>query len=157
MFFIDLISLFVFVEMQDKITGTTSESTSTSFTLPQTSIRLITERDQTPTKLASDNVIRIDFGVTLLIAIYLLLFHVYNKFRVKKNHIKMTEMYIHDENQTVESVYHDIGDGVGMKPQHTLTTLSIVAERPKLPPRELPAKRSNTRSTLTIEYTNFNP
>lgn len=94
MFFIDLISLFVFVEMQDKITGTTSESTSTSFTLPQTSIRLITERDQTPTKLASDNVIRIGFGVKLLFAICLLLFHVYKKYRVKKNHIKMTEKCI---------------------------------------------------------------
>ena len=60
-------------------------------------------------------------------------------------------MNIHDENQIMESVYQDIGGSVGLEPQQRFTTLSIDAERPILPPRVLPAKPSNTRSTLTIE------
>ena len=74
--------------------------------------------------------IRIVFGTILFFAICLLLFHMYKKFTVMKNHKKRKQMNIHDENQIMESVYQDIGGSVGLEPQQRFTTLSIDAERP---------------------------
>ena len=65
-------------------------------------------------------------------------------------------MDIHDQNQTIESVYQNIDDGVEIQPQ-SFTTLSIDVERPNLPPRMPPVKPHNTRSTSTIEVTKSNP
>ena len=137
--------------MHQIFNGTTNETTSTSFSLPQTSTLLIKERDQSKSKLASSMLIRIVFGTILFFAICLLLFHMYKKFTVMKNHKKKKQMNIHNVNQIMEPVYQDIGGSVELVPQQRFTTLSIDAERPILPPRVLPAKPSNTRSTLTIE------
>lgn len=81
----------------------------------------------------------------------------YTKFKIKKIHIKNKQKNIHDEKQTTEPVYQDIGDCVEIEPQQTFSTLSNNAERPILPPRLLPGKPSKPRLTLTIEDTKCNP
>ena len=100
--------------------------------------------------------IRIGIGIILLLAICLLLYQMYKKWKLKKTHQKKKQIDIHDQIQTTESVYQDIGDGVEIEPQQSFTTLSIEVERPVLPPRVLPAKSSNTCSTLTIKDTKCN-
>ena len=149
--------LFAVVAVHQTFNGTTSESTRSSFTLQQTSTLLFTEQDQTKTKLAFYMLIRIGFGIILFFVVLLLLFYVYTKFKNKKIHIQKKQKNIHDEKQTTEPVYQDIGDCVEIEPQLTFSNLSIDAERPKLPPRLLPAKPSKPRLTLTIEDTKCNP
>lgn len=100
--------------------------------------------------------IRIGFGIILFFVVLFLLFHVYTKFRVKKIRIKKKHKNTHNEKQTTESVYQDIGDCVEIEPQQTFPTLSNNAERPILPPRLLPGKPSKPRLSLTIENTKCN-
>lgn len=134
--------------VQQIFNGTSSEPTWSSFTLQQTSTLLLTEQDQTKTKLASYMLIRIGFGIILFFVVSFLLFHVYTKFRVKKIRIKKKHK---NEKQTTEPVYQDIGDCVQIEPQQTFPTLSNNAERPILPPRILPGKPSKPRLSLTIK------
>lgn len=100
--------------------------------------------------------IRIGFGIILFFVVSFILFHVYTKFRVKKIRIKKKHKNTHNEKQTTEPVYQDIGDCVEIEPQQTFPTLSNYAERPILPPRLLPAKPSKPRLSLTIENTKCN-
>lgn len=86
--------------------------------------------------------IRIGIGIILLLAICLLLYQMYKKWKIKKTHQKKKQMDIHDQNQTMESVYQDVDDGVEIQPQ-SFTTLSIDVERPILPPRMPPVKPRN--------------
>ena len=117
-----------------------------------------TEQDQTKNTMISYMLIRIGCGIILLFVISLLLFHMYKKFKVRKIHVKKKQVYIYDENQTMESVYQDIGDVVEIQPQQAFTTLAIEVESQILPPRSLPAKPRITmsRSTLTIQDTKCN-
>ena len=101
--------------------------------------------------------IRIGIGIILLLAICLLLYQMYKKLKLKKTHQKKKQIDINDQNQTMDSVYQDIDDGVEIEPQQAFTTISIEVERPVLPPRVLPAKSSNTCSTLAIKDTKCNP
>ncbi|XP_078316329.1 uncharacterized protein LOC144620222 isoform X1 [Crassostrea virginica] len=133
-----------------------SSPTTTSFTYQQNNTLFTTERDQTYNKTIYYMLIRIGIGIILILAICLLLYQMYKKWKLKKTHQKKKQMDIHDQNQITESVYLDIGDGVEIEPQQSFTTISIEVERPVLPPRVLPAKSSNTCSTLTIQDTKCN-
>ncbi|XP_078335226.1 uncharacterized protein LOC111100057 [Crassostrea virginica] len=130
--------------------------TTTSFTYQQNNTLFITEHDETKNKTIYYMLIRIGIGIILLFAICLLLYQMYKKWNLKKTYQKKKQLDIHDQNQTMESVYQDIGDGVEIEPQQALTTLSFEVERPVLPPRVLPAKSCNTCSTLAIEHTECN-
>lgn len=130
--------------------------TTTSFTYQQYNTLFTTERNQTNNKIIYYVLIRIGIGIILLFAICLLLYQMYKKWKLKKSHQKKKLMDIHDQNQTIESVYQDINYGVEIQPQ-SFTTLSIDVERPILPPRMPPVKPRSTRSTSTIEDTKSNP
>ena len=133
-----------------------SSPTTTSFTYHQNNTLFTTERGQTNNKTIYYVLIRIGIGIILILAICLLLYQMYKKWKLKKTHQKKKQIDIHDQNQTIESVYQDIGNGIEIQPQ-SLTTLSIEGERPVLPPRVLPAKSSDTCFTLAIEDTKCNP
>ena len=133
-----------------------SSPTTTSFTYQQNNTLFTTEQDQTKNKTLYYVLIRTGIVIILILAICLLLYQMYQTWKLKKTHQKKKQMDIHDQNRTMESVYQDIGDCIEIQPQ-SLTTLSIEVERPVLPPRVLPAKSSDSCSTLAIEDTKCNP
>ena len=67
--------------------------------------------------------IRIGIGIILLLAICLLLYQMYKKLKLKKTHQKKKQIDIHDQNQTMDSVYQEIGDGVENEPQQATTSI----------------------------------